>query len=199
MELFLFEKNQFRNKLISNIHLMSETEKNQKSNLIFLNLKKFMGSSLSTDKSAGFGSGLWGCFQPLASEPQIEFKQISESQWCYPKTESKKLSFYSDCKNFSTSNSTSSSSLNVLEPTDGVLVDQNQMTGVCVPGLGFHTEGYRLGRGKGFYDQTFSQFLGLKIGLCFDFCISKEIPFEAHDLKMDYIITDIQVLHTGEK
>ena len=173
--------------MISNIHLMSESEKKQKSNSIFLSLQNLLKYSL------GMGSGEWGCFQPLSIEPQIEFHNISDIQWCYPRTETGKLRFYSGCQNFK------NSSFNVLEPTDGSLIDLNQMTGLCVPALAFHPEGYRLGRGKGFYDQAFSQFLGTKIGLCFDFCVSSDVPYEAHDLKMDYIITDLQVLHTGEK
>ena len=138
-------------------------------------------------------SGPWGCYQPLSSEPQINFQKIQDINWCYPKVTSKKLDFYSGSKIFSTSE------LNVQEPVDGEHIELNQMAGICVPGLGFHSEGYRLGRGKGFYDQTFSQFLGLKIGLCFDFCLSNDVPFESHDLNMDYIITDVQVLTKGEK
>ena len=166
---------------------MSESEKIRKSNLIFLNLQKLLNTS------SLMAAGSWGCYQPLPSEPQVEFKKISQINWCYPKTNGKKINFYSGCKNFS------NSTLNIQEPNDGVLVDLDHLTGICVPGLGFHSEGYRLGRGRGFYDQTFTQFLGTKIGLCFDFCLSSEVPFESHDLKMDYIITDVQVLHTGEK
>ena len=49
MELLLFEKKHFRNNAISNIHLMSDSEKNQKSNLIFLNLQKLMNSASMMD------------------------------------------------------------------------------------------------------------------------------------------------------
>lgn len=187
MELLLFEKKHFRNNAISNIHLMSDSEKNQKSNLIFLNLQKLMNSA------SMMAAGSWGCYQPLASEPQIEFQKIPNIDWCYPKTTLNKLQFFSGSKLFT------QSVLNVQEPQDGTLIDLDHMTGVCVPGISFHSEGYRLGRGRGFYDQTFAQFLGPKIGLCFDFCLSSDVPYESHDLKMDYIITDVQILHTGEK
>lgn len=163
--------------MLSHIHLMSESEKTQRSNNIFSSLQKLMSSF----------SGAWGCFQSLKTEPQIEFKMISDIDWCYPKTQLQKLSFYSGSQNFK------NSEINVLEPTDGKLMDIEHLSGICVPGLAFHQEGYRLGRGKGFYDQTFSQFLGTKIGICFDFCISKDVPYEDHDLKMDYIVTDKKI------
>jgi 5-formyltetrahydrofolate cyclo-ligase len=172
--------------MLMQLHSMSESEKIQKSNRIFLSLQKLM---------KGFsGSGAWGAFQSLPTEPQIEFQTIKNIDWCYPKTENQKLSFWSGTQNFSISQ------LKTLEPTDGIKKDIDHLTGICVPVVALNTEGYRLGRGKGFYDQTFQNFLGTKIGLCFDFCLSKETPFESHDLKMDYIITDLQVIPTaGEK
>lgn len=179
----MFEKKEFRKNLISRIQLISESERVQKSNQILQSLQKLLKSF----------SGTWGAFQPLSTEPELELSRISDIDWCYPKVSGNHLSFYSGCRQFT------SSSLKVMEPVDGTLIDLNQMTGLCVPGLGFHTEGFRLGRGKGFYDQTFSQFLGTKIGICYDFCVSKDVPFEDHDMKMDYIVTDLQVINTGEK
>ena len=179
----MFSKNQFRKEMISKFHLMSDSEKMHKSKLIFSSLQNLIKNF----------AGSWGCFQSLNTEPQIEFKEIKDINWCYPKTSVHQLHFYSGAKAFENSN------LQVLEPIDGTKIELDHMTGVCVPGLAFHSEGYRLGRGKGFYDQTFAHFLGTKIGLCYDFGVSKEVPFESHDLKMDYIITDLQVIHTGEK
>jgi 5-formyltetrahydrofolate cyclo-ligase len=137
-------------------------------------------------------SGAWGAFQSLPSEPELEFKSISDIDWCYPKVSGHHLNFYSGSRRFA------ASAFQVLEPVDGQIVDVNQLTGLCIPGLGFHTEGFRLGRGKGYYDKTFSAFLGTKIGICYDFCVSSEVPYESHDIKMDYIVTDLQVIHTGE-
>jgi 5-formyltetrahydrofolate cyclo-ligase len=183
----LFEKNLFRKNSISNINLISDSEKSRRSNLILLNLQKLMKSS------SIMAAGAWGCYQPLSSEPQVDFHKIIDIDWCYPKVTDKKLMYYSGAKVFS------ASGLNVQEPVDGKHIELHQMSGVCIPGLGFHFEGYRLGRGKGFYDLTLEHFVGPKIGLCFDFCLSSDVPYEAHDLKMDYIITDVRVLHTGEK
>lgn len=178
----MFEKTEFRKKLISRIEMLSDSESIQKSNQILLRLQKLLKSF----------SGSWGAYQPLSSEPDIEFRKVTDIDWCYPKVVGNKLDFYRGSRHFQTS------TLKVMEPTDGIVVDINQLTGLCIPGLGFHTEGFRLGRGKGFYDKTFSDFLGTKIGICYDFCLSSDVPYELHDIKMDYIVTDLQVIHTGE-
>jgi 5-formyltetrahydrofolate cyclo-ligase len=178
----LFEKNEFRKKLISRIEMLSDSERVQKSNQILLRLQKLLKSF----------SGSWGAYQPLSSEPDIEFRKVLDIDWCYPKVVGHKLDFCSGSRQFQ------ASSLKVMEPIDGTVVDINQLTGLCIPGLGFHSEGFRLGRGKGFYDKTFSDFLGTKIGICYDFCLSSDVPYELHDIKMDYIVTDLQVIHTGE-
>lgn len=59
-----------------------------------------------------------------------------------------------------------------------------------VPGLAFSLNGERLGRGKGFYDQYFNLNRGLKIGVCCTEQILENVPSEAHDAKMDFIITE---------
>ncbi len=178
----MYEKKEFRKKIISRIELISESEKIQKSNQILMRLQKLLKSF----------SGSWGAYQALPTEPQIEFKRIADIDWCYPKVSGHHLQFFSGSRQFTIS------SLKVMEPLDGQVVDVNQLTGLCIPGLGFHSDGFRLGRGKGFYDKTFSEFLGTKIGICYDFCLSNEVPYELHDIKMDYIVTDLQVIHTGE-
>lgn len=178
----MFEKIELRKKLISRIQTLSESERTQMSNQILFRLQKLLKSF----------SGSWGAYQPLSSEPDIEFRKVTDIDWCYPKVVGNKLDFYSGSRQFQTS------ALKVMEPADGIVVDINQLTGLCIPGLGFHTEGFRLGRGKGFYDKTFSDFLGTKIGICYDFCLSSDVPYELHDIKMDYIVTDLQVIHTGE-
>lgn len=59
-----------------------------------------------------------------------------------------------------------------------------------VPGVAFSVSGARLGRGKGFYDRYFSKNDGLKIGLAWSEQVLDEIPVEAHDSHMDFIITE---------
>ncbi|OGI19586.1 MAG: 5-formyltetrahydrofolate cyclo-ligase [Candidatus Melainabacteria bacterium RIFCSPHIGHO2_02_FULL_34_12] len=62
---------------------------------------------------------------------------------------------------------------------------------IFVPGLCFDKKNYRLGFGKGYYDN----FLKLnpesiKIGCCPKECLVEELPIDDWDIKMDMVITE---------
>ena len=60
-----------------------------------------------------------------------------------------------------------------------------------VPGVAFDKQGYRLGRGGGFYDRYLQDCKGLKIGIAFSCQVSKAaLPRESHDIPMDMLITE---------
>ena len=68
---------------------------------------------------------------------------------------------------------------------------------VIVPGRAFSQDGKRLGRGKGYYDKFLSSLLKnyskenvTLLGIAYKEQILEDIPFESHDIKMDFIITD---------
>ena len=65
---------------------------------------------------------------------------------------------------------------------------------VIVPGLGFSKDGARLGRGKGFYDRYLEDKSVIKIGISFDMQIMDYIPTDLHDVKMDFIVTEQEIL-----
>jgi 5-formyltetrahydrofolate cyclo-ligase len=66
------------------------------------------------------------------------------------------------------------------------------------PGLGFDLAGRRLGRGQGFYDRMLAQIAGAKCGVAFDSQIMGEIPAEAHDIHMNFILTPTRWLKISE-
>lgn len=61
---------------------------------------------------------------------------------------------------------------------------------LIIPGLGFDSSGFRLGRGKGYYDRYLLGKTSLKIGLTFDSLFLSEIPCGDHDIQMDVVITE---------
>ncbi len=83
----------------------------------------------------------------------------------------------------------------ILEPKEGKQqADCFQKTGhilMLVPGISFDPEGRRIGYGGGFYD-TYLQKMegGHRFGLAFEAQMTKQIPSEAHDIRMEYIITE---------
>ena len=74
------------------------------------------------------------------------------------------------------------------EPTHRPFLKAKELDLILVPGLAFYNN-YRLGRGKGYYDQFLPTTQGTRIGLCYSNQIL-EIPIEPHDAILDEIITD---------
>jgi len=73
-----------------------------------------------------------------------------------------------------------------------------------VPLLAFDREGYRLGYGGGFYDRTLALMRGLPrarphiaAGAGFADQEVPHVPREPHDARLDWIVTDIEVIRTG--
>ena len=60
---------------------------------------------------------------------------------------------------------------------------------ILVPGVGFSPSGYRLGRGKGYYDKFLSKYSNLfTVGVCFREQFYLDIPFEPHDIPMNKVL-----------
>jgi 5-formyltetrahydrofolate cyclo-ligase len=60
---------------------------------------------------------------------------------------------------------------------------------ILVPGIAFDASGSRLGRGRGFYDRLLEKASGIKCGVAYDFQLLEKIPAEAHDAKVNFILT----------
>jgi len=63
---------------------------------------------------------------------------------------------------------------------------------IFVPGIGFTFAGARLGRGKGYYDRLLSTISGIRCGVAFDWQIVADLPCEAHDIRLDCVVTPSQ-------
>lgn len=66
---------------------------------------------------------------------------------------------------------------------------------IIVPGLGFDTRGHRIGYGKGHYDRLLKQTHGYTVGLAFDEQVIEKVPEEEHDVPLNCLITEAQILH----
>ena len=77
----------------------------------------------------------------------------------------------------------------ILEPTGELFTVYDTIDVAIVPGMAFDAEGYRLGRGKGYYDRFLAHVPYLyKIGLCFSWQIVDCVPHDEHDIVMDEVI-----------
>lgn len=135
-------------------------------------------------------SGTWGAYRALKEEASVEevFK-ISHITWAFPKMIEGALEFYLG-QDFTPG------FYGVMEPSaQSPKIAVSDLQGLLVPGLVFNKNGNRLGKGKGFYDKTLETYQGIKVGICFDFQISPDtLPTEAHDVKVDYLITESGVV-----
>lgn len=72
---------------------------------------------------------------------------------------------------------------------------------LVIPMLGYTRDGYRLGYGSGFYDRTIAamrQFKPVKaVGLAFSMQEIDAMPIEPHDIKMDAIITEKEIIQSS--
>ena len=80
--------------------------------------------------------------------------------------------------------------LGLMEPDAACEIVLPQETDVIlVPGTAFDREGNRLGQGGGFYDRFLTRSKALRIGVCHDQALMESVPCEAHDVRMDAVIT----------
>jgi 5-formyltetrahydrofolate cyclo-ligase len=85
----------------------------------------------------------------------------------------------------------------IRQPTEGKVVPLGLIDMIVIPGLAFDRTGYRVGRGRGFYDRFLSQqdFQGVRCALAFHEQLqTSSIPCEPHDVPMDLIVTDREVV-----
>jgi 5-formyltetrahydrofolate cyclo-ligase len=90
----------------------------------------------------------------------------------------------------------------VPEPIEGTVVPLQMIDLIVAPGQAFDHQGRRVGRGRGFYDRFLAQkdIQAVRCGLCFhEQVLSIPIPSEPHDMLMNLVITDREVIHCGHE
>ena len=89
------------------------------------------------------------------------------------------------------------------KPSAPALPDVRLLDAVIVPGVAFDPRGGRLGYGGGYYDR----FMRLcreegadpyKLALAFDVQIVPEIPMDAHDFRVDAIVTESRTIFAAD-
>lgn len=135
-----------------------------------------------------------GAYAPYQQEPlwflkwtgeiqnQISFPTIDDGKMIYRKT---RLDHLELKKDFGPAIKGPKSDAPIVEPKI-----------VLIPALAFDENGHRLGRGKGFYDRTFELRSDvMKIGVAFEMQMTGNLPFESHDVKMDFIVTEKRIIN----
>ena len=66
-----------------------------------------------------------------------------------------------------------------------------------VPGVAFDPQGQRLGRGRGYYDRLLDGTRGVRVGVAWDWQVLTGLPHAAHDVAMDWVVTDTRTIACG--
>jgi 5-formyltetrahydrofolate cyclo-ligase len=87
-------------------------------------------------------------------------------------------------------------SLGVRAPAEGRPIPLEMIDLLIVPGLAFDRAGHRLGRGGGFYDRFMSHrsYQACSCGLAFDEQLVDRVPTSGHDVAIQMLVTDRQVV-----
>lgn len=82
-----------------------------------------------------------------------------------------------------------------VKPDREVLVQPVEIDCAIVPGSAFGRDFSRVGMGGGFYDRYLLQAKNAKrIGVCFSCQLKDTVPVERHDLFMDVIVTESELI-----
>ncbi|OQB14592.1 MAG: putative 5-formyltetrahydrofolate cyclo-ligase [Firmicutes bacterium ADurb.Bin193] len=87
-----------------------------------------------------------------------------------------------------------SGSYEILEPKKTAFrrCEPEDIDVFIVPAVAFDKNNHRIGYGAGFYDRLLPGTRGIKIGVCYSFCMVDNVCPEPHDRRVDYIITDLE-------
>ncbi|CAM3952245.1 5-formyltetrahydrofolate cyclo-ligase [Lederbergia lenta] len=85
--------------------------------------------------------------------------------------------------------------MNLFEPIrEQKDIHSKEIDLLIVPGLAFNHRGYRVGFGGGYYDRYLERFQGETISLAFSEQVMEGLPYENHDLPVEKIITDQEII-----
>ncbi|NND84785.1 MAG: hypothetical protein HKN46_06505 [Acidimicrobiia bacterium] len=87
-----------------------------------------------------------------------------------------------------------------LQPGAGAEeVDPDDVQVVLVPGVAFGEDGYRIGHGRGYYDELLHRIpLAVRIGVTWECRVLPSLPVEAHDVRMHGIVSEQRVRRLGQ-
>jgi 5-formyltetrahydrofolate cyclo-ligase len=86
-------------------------------------------------------------------------------------------------------------------PITGAPMPIEEIDLVVAPGLGFDRKGNRIGRGGSYYDRFFSNkgLRAVKCGFAFEEQVVENVPVVEHDVQMDMLVTDDEVIYFNKE
>ncbi|WP_445490426.1 5-formyltetrahydrofolate cyclo-ligase [Niallia sp. 03133] len=183
------EKNNVREQIKKELLSIKKEEHKRLSQQIAENL--YHDSSFKQAKSIGI---------TISNYPEVDTNAIIHTCWqlgksvsvpkCLPKTKEmvfRKLESFDQLEKVYS---------NLFEPIEQKTeaTEHNEIDLLVVPGLGFMTNGYRIGFGGGYYDRYLTKYQGMTISLAFQKQLMRNLPMESHDQPVCKIITEKDIL-----
>jgi 5-formyltetrahydrofolate cyclo-ligase len=127
----------------------------------------------------------------ISMDHEVDTRQFI--QWCFnhdklvyvPKIVDKRMIFIE----IQTLDACIRNKMGILEPISN-LETRDKIELMIVPMLAYNQNNYRLGYGKGYYDQYLSKYDGYALGICFSCNQDNELIEEEHDVKLAQIFTE---------
>lgn len=139
-------------------------------------------------------TNLIGIYYSVGSEVQTHdliqefFNQGKE--FALPRVEKNDLIF----KKISNLSDLELGSFSVMEPKEKCETVKN-LDVMLIPAIALTRQGYRLGYGFGFYDRYLHGKKSKKIGLSYAKQVLRSFPHDDHDVKMDCVVTEDEVIY----
>ncbi len=87
----------------------------------------------------------------------------------------------------------------IEEPQGDDVRDISSIELIVVPGVAYDRCGNRVGRGKGFYDRLLASTHATKVGVGYDFQLVDDIDSEPHDVVMDLVVTEHEIIRVRRR
>lgn len=183
------DKKKLRSEMKAKLSLISEADIIERSSLVSKNLLELFSRLNIIHQKICIGA-----FAAFAKEPAMELLQKEEIEklTSYPAFDPGALKMTFKSSRLRDLEMKADFGPKMLGPKDNASeVDPGV---ILIPGIAFGHQGARLGRGKGFYDRYLSHYRGIKIGICFSDQLIETVPSEEHDIPMDFIVTDKEII-----
>ena len=182
------EKNKIRQEILKKRNNLSTEEVEKKSDLIIQNLEKFIKNAENIM-----------IFMDMKNEVRITKlielypeKNFFISKIVNSKNREMKINKYNE-------NELVLHKFGYYESSSDDFYDEKILDIVIVPALAFDSSKNRIGFGGGYYDTFLNKVRGknkntLFIGVCYDFQMIEEVPIEGHDVTLDFVINESEVI-----
>lgn len=194
MEEIYLKKKQLRKDILDIRNSMSSDEKEEKDNVIIC---KFLNSNYYKNSNKIF---IYVSYSSEIDTIKIINKALGDGKEIFvPRTvfDTKAM----DAVKINSLENMKKDRYGILEPEEGKpCVDPDELDLIVVPGVAFDKKGGRMGYGAGYYDRYFKKISNekrnhvKKVALAYDFQIIDDVPMDKQDVKIDYIITDKNII-----